>query len=212
MYKFRQIKVIIDNVEQDAMKALILIDKVLKKNKWKLDIDVHYDYHSEELGYYVFNRAKQKYCIYVNPNKCYNFNDENDYCPQYTEDNSIFTVLIHEFIHLLTFTVLPHLEKDYKHAFPTERFYVNDYASKNISDEIAELGVLYINNPYFLKLIAPKQWKWFSEYFKSAQPCSPQFFMLVYDNWPATIKQKCASDWLVVIDQEKNKPVCLAKK
>jgi hypothetical protein len=210
MYKFRHIDVVVDNVEQDVMKALIVIDTILKKNEWDLDIEVHYDYHSEDLGYYIYNRDKKKHCLYVNPVKCYQEADDEDCHPQYTDDNSIFSVLIHEFVHMLSYTVLPKMLDDYKHTFATKRFYINEYASKNLSDEVAEIGTLYIVNPYFLKLIAVEHWRWFKSQFKSSQPCSPQYFMLIYNDWPAAIKEKCATKWSVVIDQEKNKPVYLA--
>jgi len=202
--------VFIDNVEQDVMKAFIIIDTVLKKNGWNLDIEVHYDYLSEELGYYVYNCKKKKHCLFVNPIRCYQESDDKCYYPQYTEDYSIFSVLIHEFVHLLSYTVLPKMLDDYKHTFPTERLYINEYASMNLSDEVAEIGTLYIVNPYFLKLIAVKHWKWFQKQFKSSQPCSPQYFTSIYNDWPAAIKEKCATKWSVVIDQEKNKPVYLA--
>lgn len=200
----------IDNVEQNVMKSLIMIKTVLKKNNWDLSLEVHYDYQSKELGYYIYDSAKEKYYLYVNPINCYIENEENDDCyPQYTEDNSIFSVLIHEFVHMISFTILPKMMDSYKHCFPTKRIYINEYAAKNLSDEVAELGTLYITNPYFLKLIAYDRWKWFKTQFKPSQPCTAKFFMSIYNEWPAHIKELCASKWTVVIDQEKNMPVCL---
>ncbi len=152
--------------------ALILIEDLKDKNKLDFELTLMYDWSlSKAFGIYY---PDKKSTIYINPEKIHTA-DEKDYgtfSTGFIRDLTAFGIVIHEFCHMAQYELFPKLLDDYKNTWPTKRFYLNDYSSMNLDDEIAEGMTLYIANPLLLKLISIEHFKFFRKYFKSPTRCS----------------------------------------
>lgn len=180
--------------------AVELIKKFAAVNKLNFNLNVIYDFTIEEYGcYYPENDPKS---IYVNPQRCLE-NGNNSI--GYVDDTTLFGIIIHEFAHYMTYVVYKKLITDYKKQFPTERLVLGEYCNNDIEDEIAEAIVLYIENPYLFKMIEPKFYKFYKNYFKSPAPCSSKHCNALYMNFTSEMKKNIKTKWGFSWDYNLNK-------
>lgn len=165
------------------------ISKFQKKNNLNFKVKILIDWFSEFAGYYYFGEDEVK--LFVNPINCQYF----DRTFGYTDDNSFVGVMTHEFSHCIDDKY--GLQADYRvYTKANGRLMLNDYVRRtNISEEIAELVCLYINNPYLLKHIDVPRYKWLSKYFKSTTPCSEKNFKERWKAWDGETRKLCWKDW-----------------
>ena len=136
----KRILVQIDSPHKLATAAIYLIEKIRSKNKMRFDLLVAYDFNMKEMGCYYPNLPHCKHIIFVNPLQCLDRDEDTPpplkiSCEGYTTDFSLFGVIIHEFCHFLQFNNFKNIEKNYRHKFPTQRFYINSYCNNEIIDE-----------------------------------------------------------------------------
>jgi hypothetical protein len=193
----------VDTPHLDTFHAMYLIDKLAKKNDLDFDLSIAYDFAELEAGVYFPTKKKHSHRIFVNPLNCklqdeIDANEEEPFYPGYSKDISLFGVVLHEFCHFLQHIIYTTIIKDYKEAFPIERFYLNEYSGNEIHDELAEIMTLYITNPYLLKLISKNHWKFCNKYFKSPVSCSTQRCAHIYKGFPIHIKKDMKERWKIV--------------
>lgn len=167
-----------------------LIKKFAKVNSLDFNLNIIYDFTIPELGcYYPETDSKS---IYVNPKFCLD-NDSSSIGS--INDITLFGIILHEFAHYLTYMVYKNLIKDYKKEFPTDRLVTNEYCNNELEDEIAEAITLYIENPYLFKVIEPKFYKFFKNYFKSPAPSSSKHCQSLYTNFTSDMKKIIKDRW-----------------
>lgn len=199
----------------DILNAICLIDITLEKNDINIDLAVSYDYSFDGCGEYRPDGGEDNFRIFVNPDNCIK-NNEDDQEDEISysgspSDSSLFGVTIHEFCHVLQWQVYPNMIKHYLEEFPTERLYLNDYSNNEICDELAEIMTLYITNPYLLKIISTKHWKFCKKYFKAPVPCSLKASKNIYHGFPIRIKENLKKKWGITFDHNEEKFVKVDK-
>jgi hypothetical protein len=197
------------NPQDEILMAMALIDKFKIKNKIEFNLEIVEDFNIEEMGVcFPFNQPRKsnhhQYVIYINPSNCEKLKDDSDFCTGYVKDLSIFGVTIHEFAHIMSFNIYKGMVQDYKKEFPINRLYLNDYSNHHIDDEIAELIVLEMTNPYLLKLISEPHHIFFNKYFKSPVICTRTRCKLIYDIFPITCKENLKTKLGIVFNETKN--------
>jgi len=191
----------VDVAIEDTRVAMVLIHRLLAKNKIQMNLSIAYDYSSTECGCYRPFEKGQEYRIFVNPSKCKTQEEvtkqdfDEPFSPGYCADVTLFGVTIHEFCHLLQFKTYPSIVKDYGETFPLERFNLNNYSNHEINDELAEIMTLYITNPYLLKIISNPHFNFCKKYFKSPVACSLSRCFLIYKGWPTSVKEHLKHQW-----------------
>lgn len=204
------IKVSINRPQLMISIAMWLIEKMKNKNKLNFDLEIVFDYElTDEQGNILrgLYDVDKPYKIYINPSECEDIEEGYNqlfYCG-YTDDLTLFGVTLHEFSHFIVFTLFPSIYDDYRHLFPTDRFYLNEYSDATIDEEIAEAMTLYLTNPYLLKLISKKHWSFFKKYFKSPVPASAKKFYDIYLQYPMEIKLHLKNKWGIVYNIETDK-------
>lgn len=151
--------------------------------------------------------------IFINPDNCYslkeynedNASPENMFYIGYCCDNTIYGTVLHEFAHFLCFQVYKNLLDDYKKEFPNKRLYLNSYSNTEIDEEIANIISLYISNPYLLKLVSEKHFKFVKRYFKSPRSVSANTCYQIYQKFPIHVKNELKQKWGVIYNYEKKK-------
>ena len=109
--------------------------------------------------------------ILVNPNRC---NQTGEY--------SFYLICLHEWAHLLDKKFK--MWKVYKEEYKNNQLNITKYAECcDMIEQLAEIIVLYLTNPYLLKLISYKHFKFVKGYFKSPTPCTPDFFAGEYEKF-----------------------------
>jgi hypothetical protein len=198
------VNVSIRTPQNETLMAITLISKLLKVNKIDLNLEIIYDYALKERGLYYLS-IKDK--IFINPNGCEKIEDggSKKFFLGYSNDLSMFGILIHEFVHCLNFQVFKEMTEDFKKTFPTTRLYLNAYSDENPTEEIAEAGTLYITNPFLLKLISKAHYDFFKKYFKSPIASTEKKFISIYNSYPIEVKEELKSKWHIVFNIEKNK-------
>jgi hypothetical protein len=209
-----QILVEVDSPFIETSLASDLINKLIIKNKIKLKLSIAYDFNSDFAGLFqsLEHANKPNFArIYINPNVCKKTEDVNNekydepYCLGYSSDLTIFGTTIHEFCHVLQLKVYPTIIKDFIESFPIERFYLTNYCNNDIVDEMAEIMTLYITNPYLLKLISIKHYKFFKKYFKSPIACSKEKCFKIFKVFPKHVKKDLKERWKIVFNFKNNR-------
>jgi len=205
------IEIGIEKFHHESYMAIKFIKKFLVKNNIDRVIKVKYDFDCGEGGYYY--PLMNNDTIFVNPDNCYNlreYNEEDDrpqntFYPGYCVDNTIFGTIIHEFSHFLSYKVYKNIIKDYKKTFPKNRLYLNAYSSTDIEEELANIMTLYISNPYLLKLISEKHYKFLKKIFKPPRACSVKTCYQIYKNFPMHVKNELKDKWHIIYNFDKQK-------
>jgi len=206
------VKVSIISPHSRTCAAVLLIKKLLKINKIKLNVEIIYHYnlldkedHNEPLaGVYIPERKSK---IFINPDECKELDtaSKEHFFYGYCDDYTIFGVTIHEFCHLLTTEVFPKMEKNYIEQFQVDRLYLNSYSDTDTDEEMIEAMTLYITNPLLLKLISEHHWTFFRKYFKSPLPTTTDKFYKIYKEYPLEIKEHLKEKWHIVYNIKKKK-------
>jgi len=189
-------KVLLYKIGREITSSIKLIEQFQEINKTNTKIKVKIDYDTPDAGYYYDSEPNN---LYVNPSHC-NFNVD---CISigYTESRHILSTIIHEFAHLLDHKY----EILYKYEIFTEQYgncLINDYCETNLFEEIAELIVLYITNPYLLYVISIKHYNFFKQLFKSPTSCGPKTFIKIRKKWDDEIKQECCDRWGINVEND----------
>lgn len=141
--------------------------------------------------------------IYINPTECLSSN-EDIFGFTYQED--LMSVCIHEFCHYLTYQHYLTIISDFKQQFSTDRLYLNSYSNTGeYEEELVESMVMYILNPYLLKLISCKHWKFFKTYFKSPTASTCKKLYEYYKNWKSEVKEELKNKWKIIYNIETDK-------
>jgi len=194
----------IEKLHYESYLAIKLIERLLIKNNINRVLRIAYDFDCDDGGYYY--PLMKTDTIFVNPDNCYNLrqynNDdarpENMFYPGYVCDYTIYGTILHEFSHFLCFQVYKNIIDDYKKEFPNKRLYLNSYSNAEIDEEIANTITLYISNPYLLKLISEKHFKFFKSFFKTPRPISSNNCFLIYQKFPIHVKNELKTKWGII--------------
>lgn len=180
------------NIEDEVKEAITLIERFKLINNKCFRIKIFYDYLSEDLGYYEYTSN-----LYINPLQCHLVNDNLKNHIGFIEDYSILSTIIHEFSHFLDFKY--NILNKYKNN-NFNKIELGDYAKTELIEELAELIVLYIINPYLLNKIDNKRYKFLKSIFKSPSPNSKKRFLILYSKWSKTAKQECKEIFNIVVE------------
>lgn len=200
MFQFNNINIKYYIPDYDVLEFVDYIDKLKIKNEFNFELDIAIDYSLEPLGEYdLINHI-----IYINPSKCI---QEEESAKYYINDYSMFGVLIHEFSHFLSLTYFKNFINDYTNQFPhvDDRAILNEYGNTDIREEVAELISSYIVNPYFIKMLSIKHYKFLKSYFKSPVPCSEKKFISIYKTFDYSIKKLIKNKYRIDYNIENNK-------
>jgi hypothetical protein len=186
-----RIGVFLLNVEDDVKEAIRIIEKFQEINNLNYNIRIFYDYTlNDEYGFYEFDGKSSKVSnIYINPIKCYTEPVEMRMRTGFIDDYTILSTILHEFGHLLDFKYDISEKYDSQNFKPIE---LGEYAKSNIIEEFAELMVLYLTNPYFLKMIDKERYNFLRSIFKSPSPCSKKRFLTLYNSWHDNTRIECS--------------------
>ena len=205
-----KIQVGIAKLHEETYLAIALIDKILVKNNINRNVKISYDFMTESAGYHYIAHTIDT--IYINPDNCkslktYDIDDggkENLHYPAYTLDNTIFGTVLHEFSHLLHCQIFKTMSNDYLKEFPNKRLFLNWYSNNEIDDELANIMVLYITNPYLLKLISNQHFKYMKRYFKSPVSATKYRCGELYKRFPIHIKNDLKNRWGIIYNFDTN--------
>lgn len=163
----------------EIVKEFEKINNVLFKFEICLDFDI------EELGLFNFNNNY----ILINPTLAPKM-DLFDYGYPLCQDMT--TVILHEFGHYLD--SIFDIENSYKDfCIDNGRCYITPYVSETdlLCEEIAELILLYISNPYLLKTIDKDRFNFFKKYFKTPTPVTEKSFIKIWNGWGKNTQNEC---------------------
>lgn len=206
------IEFVIATPQTQFREAAEVITKFGKINKLNSNVSIIIDYNlidddkSLLRGVYYPDRINK---IYVNPDACDDIKDvatsPKKFYYRYTNDPTIFGVTIHEFCHYLVEIEYPCILQGFKHDFPKDRLYLNYYSDYTVEDEMVEAMTLYIVNPFLLKLISYKHWKFFKGFFKPTTACTTKEFLKIYNDYPQEVKIDLKDKWNIEYNIDNNK-------
>lgn len=183
-------QVLITEIPKDIRKALTTINKFLSKNKLKITFKINIDYSLDSYGLYDPNK---RFEFNVNPDQFHHYpKSESLNAAAFTYDRTLRGVCIHEFCHLLDEQI--GLEKMYRDEFK-EKLILNNYCKELWCEELAEVLMLFINNPFLLKHIDEDRFEFFQSLFSSPTPCTENSFKTKFRAWPKDIKRVCKERW-----------------
>jgi hypothetical protein len=177
------------NVEEDTVTAIKLIERFRFINNKRFQIRIYYDYSTiDDFGYFKFDDTGPISNLYINPQKCHKELANGRAALGFTEDYSVLSTILHEFSHFIDdkYNLLSKYEK-----ITFESIDLGSYANSELIEEFAELMVLYLLNPYFLKIIDLPRYKFLKSQFKSPSPKSKKRFLTLYNSWSEDVKQEC---------------------
>lgn len=173
-----QIKVELENNKQ--LDRFISLVKDFEKANPHLDLKnlkIKFKYDLKASGEFD-DRKPNSIC--VNPNRCDN-----------TGEFSFYLICIHEWAHLLDrkFKMLRQYKKDFLKK--DNHLILTTYAKREREDseELAEIIVLYMTNPYLLKLISQKHFDFVAGYFKSPIECTKEHFEKLFETYSQRYKK-----------------------
>lgn len=195
----KSIRVSLLNIEKDTSDAIKLIEKFRAINNMNFNIHILYDYSMiDNHGFYEYDGKKTKTSkIYINPSNCYIETLESRQRVGFIEDYTIYSTILHEFGHFLDFKFDISSDYDSQNFQPIN---LGAYAKTDIVEEFAELVVLYLVNPYFLKIIDKDRFKFLKKRFKSPSPCTKCRFMKLYNKWHENAKMECYKDFGISVE------------
>jgi len=177
--------------------AIELLEKIQVLNEFEFmdELTIVLDYSIADAGYYSYD-AKDKRDfggeydeVYANPNNCSIGNKQYGY----TDDCCLKSTIIHEFCHYLDRRMK--IRQAYEKAFPLTSLFLNSDSKDCVLEEICEIMVLYVTNPYLLKHIGKERFQFISEYFISPTECTARKFAQIWKTWPVAVRKKCRIKW-----------------
>lgn len=201
----------IEKLHHESYQAIKLIERLLRINNINRVLRIAYDFECNDGGYYY--PLMKTDTIFVNPDNCYNIREykedddrpENMFYPGYCCDNTIFGTILHEFAHFLCFQVYKNIIDEYKKEFPKKRLFLSAYSNTDVDEEIANLILLYISNPYLLKLVSDKHYKFLKRFFISPLATSAPTCFNIYQKFPIHIKGELKSKWGIIYNHSTKK-------
>ena len=205
-----EIKVSIKNNENVdyAIYTLNRFEKINNFKKIPLNIILNYELMDDEFdGYYLCgffyqNSKKNKWAVFINPSEC---NDIPNF--GYVSDFSIYGTIIHEFCHLLQFTIFKEKIIGYYINKFEDKLVFNPESGDERFEELADIMALYITNPYLLKHIDSERYNFCKKYFKSPIPCTESTFKKLWSGWTDTIQNRCKKKWKIWVQRGKIKKI-----
>ncbi len=185
MYKESITKISIHTYGKSLRKAIKLIDKFKKINNMNFNLEIKLDFDEEDLGRFDYSG---KSIIFINPVNCALNNKKYNKREGSPWSNSIMSTVMHEFSHLLDdrLSMLPQytLKKQELRGLVLSKY------SNEPCEELAEIGTLFLINPYLIKLLDNERYKWLKSYYKSPTPCGKKTFFNYYNSWSSKIKKR----------------------
>jgi len=183
--------------------AMTLIDRFEEINNYEFNLNILFDYTLNDLGEFD---PIQPDTIWINPSLCKTINESKSemldpFCTGYVRDFTTTGVILHEFCHYATYNCLSAMRIAYMFRFPTNRLCLSEYANNCVEDELAEAMVIYITNPYLLKLLAPDRWTFFKKHFKSPTPTSTLQCYKSYMKFPVGVKEELKERWGIAFSE-----------
>lgn len=183
-------QVSITAIPKDIEKAISLINKFLKLNKLKIPFKINIDY---SLDYYGLFDPSKRFEFKVNHELFHKYAEsEKNNAAGFTYDRTLLGVCIHEFCHLVDEQL--GLEQMYRAEFK-EKLILNDYCEEMWCEELAEVFMLFITNPYLLEFIDDDRFEFFKSLFKSPTNCTEATFKTKYKSWSKEIQRVCRDLW-----------------
>lgn len=187
-------KVSIKTIPKDIEKSIELIDKFLKLNKLKIPFKINIDYSLDCYGEFDPN---QLFEFNVNPDLFHKYPEsEKNNAAGFSYDRTLLGVCIHEFCHLVDEQL--GLEKIYRAEFK-EKLILNDYCREMWCEELAEVFMLFITNPYLLEHIDDERHEFFNSLFRSPTKCTETTFKTKYKSWTKEIQMICRDLWGIYV-------------
>lgn len=185
-------------VKNQIKEARRIIKKFNELNGINFRFDIKINYKLGSMG--LYNPAKMKN-ININPKLCSKRKElRKDMCAHgYVNSYEISDVIVHEYGHLLD------NRKNnmyYKSLLKLPRIRINWNCDVRY-EELIEIFVLYMINPYLLKLISPAHYKLQKTQFESPTPCTKRKFIEIYRTWNADIKRDCWRTWGILVSGNK---------
>lgn len=176
-------------VDETFNEATRLIEKFRNKNTIPFDkLIIKFDFQADSFGYYIFDEIKKSCVIYVNPKRCIRQSlilSKGYY--KHPDDVSLLNIIIHEFCHFVEHFY--DLENEYKSEdFIIKNLNVSEYARVE-GEELIELMVMYILNPYLLKIVNEERFVWLKKRFKPVNACTKNNFFKIYKQWEPESKR-----------------------
>jgi hypothetical protein len=174
--------------------AILQLEKLIKINHFDINLKIGFDYLMEKSGEWD---PENPTILKINPFIC---SDKKTYA--YTEDNTMYGIVIHEFSHFLSVEFFKGFMDDYIKEFPEERLLITTYeeANEKIEEEVAELISLYVRNPYLLKLISKKHYFYIKRWFKTPVLYDKNKFIQIYSKMEREYKDKLYKKWGIVVN------------
>ncbi len=206
--KYKECEIALQNAPGEILIANSLIKRFKEKNKIRFELKINLDFLLDDIGVYIPSKPKN---IYVNPDLAM-YADDGDVIKTksyhgYINDCSLLGNVMHEFAHFLCYEVYNGIIDKYKKEFPVhkDRLYLCEYSNENVDEEMAEIIRLYLLNPFLLKLIDEKVYKFFRRRFKSPNPTSHKHTIGMVDDFPIAIKNELYDKWKIVHNLDINK-------
>jgi hypothetical protein len=200
MVKQNNITFDVFEIDTSLFTAAKTINCFIKRNKIDLQLKIEIDMDCEKgnCGYYSFAKDDE-YKIFINPLLCESSTDkDSDHFPCSYNDLSMYGTAVHEFCHLLSNTQYKGITEHFKELFATTRLFLNNNSAREADEEFCEACVVYITNPYLLKLISVDHWRFFNVYFKASVSCSEKTCRKFYDNFPFKVKETLKDKWNII--------------
>lgn len=177
--------------------AISILKKIQEINDFGFmdELVIVLDYELDDAGYYPYTAEEKREFgghyneIYVNPGNC--TVSEKQF--GYTDDYCLRSTIIHEFCHYLD--KKRKIFKQYETHFPEDSLYLNTDSKEDILEEICEIMVLYVNNPYLLKHINAERYYFMTKIFESPTECSARKFIAMWKKWTLSVRKKCRKKW-----------------
>jgi hypothetical protein len=191
--------------KQDINKAEKYINKFKYYNDLKFpEFTVIFDYKLPWAGVWYDKSKEHKYKIYVNPDRCEVEDDRslavesNRRAEGYTDNPSVTAVILHEFCHFID-SKYKIYEKYKKEFAKNDKVEINEIKEESCID----FFVLYIVNPYLLKLLSKERYEFYKRFFKSPISNEKKHFLITYSNWDDTVKKECKTKWKLSVEKGK---------
>lgn len=185
-------------IKKEIQEAKDIIKKFNELNNISFRYNIKINYKLDCSGLYNNWNPRQ---ININPKICFRkISKLTDTCAHgYVNSYKMSDVILHEYGHMLD-----ERQKNiyYKALLKLPKIWINPNCDIR-SEELIELFVLYINNPYLLKLISPIHYKLQKSQFVSPTPCTKPQFIKVWNTWNSSVKKHCWKIFGIIVKNGK---------
>ncbi len=170
-------------IKEELNSTLKIIKKFIRINKLSVKPKIIVTYTIDTLGCFYFNWDEKS--IYINPklSRLEYKKPRGIYAHGYINSCKMSDVIIHEFGHLIDEKL--EINKDFENV---QSINLNKYSLPNKTECFAEAFILYITNPFLLKILHKNTYMFMKSKFKSPTSCSKKYFLSIYAQWNKKIK------------------------